>query len=94
LLVLNGRAVVDAFERASGIELEEIKMPAWDLTRPSGRVRGLAYRGEVSEIAGVPLGRTISVAGFNHNLQSSFGVTTAAMTAIGQWLATLIEESA
>lgn len=91
VLVLNGRAVVDAFERASLTKLEEIEMPAWDLPRPGGRVRGLGYLGQVSEIAGVPLGRTVTVAGFNHNLQSSFGVTAAAMAAIGEWLATLTE---
>jgi hypothetical protein len=91
LLVLNGRSVVDAFERASLTTLEEMPMPAWDLPRPGGRVRGLAYLGTVSEIAGVPLDRTVTVAGFNHNLQSSFGVTTGAMSAIGEWLASLTQ---
>ena len=92
LLVLNGRSVVNAFERASLVTLEEIPMPAWDLPRPGGRVRGLAYLGAVSEIAGVPLGRTVTVAGFNHNLQSSFGVSTGAMSAIGDWLASLMQD--
>lgn len=90
LLVLNGRSVINAFERASLTTLEEHSMPAWDLPRPGGRVRGLGYVGAVSEIAGVPLGRTVTVAGFNHNLQSSFGVTADAMSAVGEWLATFV----
>jgi hypothetical protein len=92
LLVLNGRSVVDAFERAALTTLEGMPMPDWDLPRPGGRVRGVGYVGSVSEIAGVPLERTVTVAGFNHNLQSSFGVTASAMDAIGEWVATLAQD--
>lgn len=94
LLVLNGRSVVDAFERAALTTLDAVPMPQWDLTRRGGRVRGIGYLGSVSEIAGVPLDRTVTVAGFNHNLQSSFGVTATAMAAIGEWVATLAQDAA
>lgn len=88
LLVLNGASVVRQFEEVAGVELDREDNSAWDLPRRgSERVRGVAYTGAVDEIGGVDLGRSIAVAGFNHNLQSSFGVTKRATEAIARWLA-------
>jgi hypothetical protein len=89
LLVLNGTSVVRQFEEVAGVDLTRELNPAWDLPRRgSERVRGIAYTGSVDHIGNVDLGRPIAVAGFNHNLQSSFGVTRHAMDAIACWLAT------
>lgn len=88
LLVLNGASVVRQFEEIAGVELDRKDNSAWDLTRRgSGRVRGVAYTGALDHIGGVDLGRSVAVAGFNHNLQSSFGVTKRATEAIARWLA-------
>lgn len=87
LLILNGRSVVDAFAAATGMELESRRVPSWDLPRASKAVAGVAYSGHVDRVAGVPLGRRVAVVGFNHNLQSSFGVSTAVVDAIGRWIA-------
>jgi hypothetical protein len=89
LLVLNGASVVRQFEEVAGVVLTRERKPAWDLPRRgSDRVRGVAYTGSVGHIGDVDLGRSITVAGFNHNLQSSFGVTKRATEAIARWVAT------
>jgi hypothetical protein len=87
IIVLNGRSVVDLFEAVTCVRLETQRMATWSLPRKSSpRVAGIAYSGVVSSISGVPLGREIRVLGFNHNIQSSFGVTTVVTNAIRQWL--------
>ncbi len=89
LLVLNGASVVGQFEAVSGVHLAREHKPGWDLLRSrSKRVRGVAYAGMVDQVGDVDLGRSISVAGFNHNLQSSFGVTRRALQAIASWVST------
>lgn len=88
LLVLNGASVVRQFEEVAGVDLVRELNPAWDLARRgSDRVCGVAYTGSVDHIGAVEFGRSISIAGFNHNLQSSFGVTRRAMDAIARWIA-------
>jgi len=87
LLVLNGRSVVERFEKASGSRLQHRVFPGWALPRRSrADVQGVGYAGEVSAVAGIDLGRRISVLGFNHNIQSSFGVSRAVSEAITQWI--------
>ena len=85
LLILNGRSVVREFESFAGAELVASAVPEWTLRRRSGPgVPGVSYTGTVREIAGVHLDREVSVIGYNHNLQSSFGVTTVVTRSIGE----------
>jgi len=88
LLILNGRAVTIEFERIAGLQLRSAAMPGWTL--PRARVPGVigsAKWGIASSVAGVRLGCDVLVLGFNHNLQSSFGVTRVVMKAIREWVA-------
>ncbi len=86
VLVLNGSGVVKEFNRLLGMRaLEPINMPAWKLQR--GRVAGVAYVGRVSELNGISLDRELLVLGYNHNIQSSFGVTTEVVSRIATWVA-------
>ena len=88
LLLLNGRTVVENFERIAGIRLDKELMPAWTLPRRAQPgVVGVAYTGSVDRIAGVKLRRDLVVLGYNHNIQSSFGVTKQVMTSIRHWVA-------
>jgi hypothetical protein len=88
VIVLNGRSVVEHFTAAFGATLEAREMTGWSLPRGSGKnVPGVAYRGLVAKLAGIDLEREVLVVGFNHNLQSSFGVTTAVIQRVGQWVA-------
>lgn len=87
LLVLNGQEVVRQFEVLLGSALNAQRVQAWDLPRRVGRaVPGMAYSARISSIAGIPLDRDVLVIGYNHNLQSSFGVTCAVRDRIGDWI--------
>ena len=87
VLVLNGRSVVSEFESFAGDTLGVEDAPEWSLKRDGGKdVPGLLYSGEFSALGTVELERPIRVIGYNHNLQSSFGVTSNAIRAIGDYL--------
>jgi hypothetical protein len=87
MLVLNGKEVVRQFEALVECPLQACRVPTWDLPRRSGHaVPGLAYWERISSIAQIPLDREILVVGYNHNLQSSFGVTAAVRDAISDWI--------
>ncbi len=87
LLILNGRSVVEQFECIAGIPLEKQLMPEWQLGR-RGRapVEGYGYKGFADRVAGVHLGREVLVIGFNHNIQSSFGVSNGVRNSIRDWI--------
>lgn len=88
ILILNGVSVVENFENIAGVSLQKREIQAWSLTRESkSNVKGYAYRGIVDSISGVGIGHRVLVLGFNHNLQSSFGVTTEVMLSIRAWVA-------
>jgi hypothetical protein len=87
VLILNGSSVVDQFENIAGISLEEKDMPSWSLSRGTmSNVPGIAYWGEVESVGEIRLGFGLLVLGFNHNVQSSFGVTNRVMGAIRRWI--------
>ena len=87
LLVLNGRSVVANFERAAGVKLHGQVMGEWELRRGSQpNVTGVAYNGAISHLSGVPLRHKLRVIGFNHNIQSSFGVTREVRASIRSWI--------
>lgn len=87
MLVLNGQEVVRQFEALTGKQFTVALQPGWDLPRRNGRpVLGLSYTMTMNQLAGMPLQRQIVVIGYNHNLQSSFGVTTRARDAIRDWI--------
>lgn len=86
VLILNGKRVVQSFEEMSGTTLRAAEVPGWSL--PTGkRAPGFSFRGEIERLAGVSFKNPILVLGYNHNLQSSFGVTTDAKERIGSWIA-------
>jgi hypothetical protein len=87
MLVLNGRTVVDAFQQMTEVTLETRRVTAWDLPRRDGAgVAGIAFSGLVRSIHGIELKRNVHVFGYNHNIQSSFGVTSGVMGAISRWI--------
>ena len=87
VLILNGRTVVERFETIAGLRLKSRQMPAWSLSRSSQPDRpGLAYCGAVDTLCGVNLRKKVTVLGFNHNLQGTFGMTSEVITAIRNWV--------
>lgn len=87
LLVLNGSTVARTFEEISDISFTVREMQGWSLPRKSGGdVTGLSYKGIVRRVGGVAAGRDILVLGYNHNIQSSFGVTKKVQIEIQKWI--------
>jgi hypothetical protein len=87
LIILNGQSVVSEFMAVTRVSLEAEEMPNWALPRASGdHVVGVAYSGVCEKIDGRTLARPLKVLGFNHNIQSSFGVTGEAVRNIAQWV--------
>jgi len=88
VLVLNGRSVIDNLQAIGSIKFRKRAIPSWTLPRKDSKgVVGYAYTGTINEISGISLGREVSVLGYSHNIQSSFGVTTQVKDAIQRWIA-------
>jgi hypothetical protein len=93
VLILNGRSVVQNFEEIAGARLDRRRMPGWALPRgPKPDVAGFAYQGTVHSLAGIVLQHELLVLGYNHNLQSSFGVTNEVVNAIRAWVSSAVSE--
>jgi hypothetical protein len=87
VLILNGKSVIDNFLKISDAVIETERMIEWDLPRKENdSVPGYAYSGTVRTIGGIPLDEQLFILGFNHNIQSSYGVTTAVQSAIRNWI--------
>lgn len=88
VLVLNGQSVTNGLFKISEFERKVQRMKNWDLPRKASLgVPGYAYEGKITSIGGIRLRKTIHFLGYNHNLQSSFGVTKKIQDAIGNWVA-------
>ena len=88
LLILNGRQVVGHFQEVADVALDSEAIPSWALPRRNRRnVRGVGFRGEIDSLGGERLGHKVVVLGYNHNLQSSFGVTAEVVGLIRSWVA-------
>lgn len=87
ILVLNGGTVVDNFKRISNVTFDSKEQVNWNLPRGLGNdVVGFSYEGRASNVGGIDLGREIQVIGYNHNIQSSFGVTSEVLRSIRNWI--------
>ena len=88
MLILNGKTVVREFQSSAKVQLQEQEMENWSLPRKSGKnVAGYSYVGLADRLFDVELPRTILILGYNHNLQSSFGVTNDVISEIRNWIA-------
>jgi hypothetical protein len=87
VLILNGASVVQHFEAVAETRLDKVMMPSWTLRRlGDAGVAGFSYSGVIRRIGGSKLKRSLHVLGFNHNIQSSFGVTKQVTDSIGRWI--------
>jgi len=87
LLILNGVTVVNNLEKITGLTFEKRVIPSWTLPRKdTDGVKGYSYRGKITEIHGIKLKQSVSILGFNHNIQSSFGVTNEVKKSIRHWV--------
>lgn len=95
VIVLNGRSVVDQFQLMAGVQLQREAIADWTLRRrASPDVAGYGFRGAVRTLCGIPLQQEVLILGYNHNIQSSFGVTRNVISAIREWLSLASREGA
>lgn len=93
VLILNGRSVVEQFQDMANVSLHSRPMVGWSLPRSkTSDVPGIAYWGITNELSGIGLSHEVMVLGYNHNIQSSYGVTAEAIAAIGSWIASSVED--
>jgi len=80
-LILNGQSVVDIFKASYNCDFIKREISSLDLFRKNGmNVKGIIYQG-ASGITNKN-GNQIKVIGYNHNIQSSFGITNAVLKSI------------
>ena len=88
LIVLNGKSVVDGFERLTNIKFKTEVMIDWRLPQKNNKyVERYSYMSKINNSNFPNLNRDILILGFNHNLQSSFGVSSQVKNSIKQWVA-------
>jgi hypothetical protein len=92
ILILNGRSVVDHFQVMTGVHLDCKPMREWSLPRQGTDVQGFSYTGTIVSLSNIQLRNPIKVLGYNHNIQSSFGVTTKVIHSIRDWIASVTSE--
>ncbi len=87
VLVLNGQTVVSNLEKISSTGLKKKEILDWKLKRKtSADVKGYSYKGYIEKIGEIYLDEKILVLGYNHNIQSSFGVTSEVQSSIRKWI--------
>ncbi|TGD78228.1 hypothetical protein [Hymenobacter wooponensis] len=86
-LILNGKTVINLFSQMFNIELTELPMVNWSLPRKTtDNVKGISYVGILRTTNKDLTNRDIIVLGYNHNIQSSFGVTSQVQKEIRNWV--------
>lgn len=87
VIVLNGQSVIENLKVIAECSFRKVAVQNWILPRKNSRgVEGFAYTGKLRQISGIDLGREVSLLGYNHNLQSSFGVTSQVRQGIQKWI--------
>ena len=87
LLILNGMSVVSSFQLLCDVEFHRDERPDWSLPRRASRdVTGYSFTGVVDRVAGINIEGEVLVLGYNHNIQSSFGVTLDVCQSIRNWI--------
>lgn len=93
VLILNGRSVVELFAELFGTTFVASAKAGWDLRRQGrSRVSGYSYFAKLAKLLGRPLVKPIVLIGFNHNLQSSFGISLAIRSRIRDWITQCVRE--
>ncbi|QXU42144.1 hypothetical protein [Pedobacter sp. D749] len=87
VLVLNGRTVVNTLSQISDVDYRVTEQPTWKLQRTGDNyIAGFSYEGTIHRIGTIQLNNEITILGFNHNIQSSFGVTSSVQYQIRLWI--------
>jgi hypothetical protein len=93
-IVANGMSVVTMLEEISNQKFDPENKPEWATSRGGGnKVMGKSFLGLISKIGNIPLNKNVRVLGFNHNIQSSFGITRKIQSEIRYWITSQIKDN-
>ncbi|MCL1673004.1 hypothetical protein [Elizabethkingia ursingii] len=81
ICILNGQGVVDNFQKVFGQLLYKRYFDKWNIKTKNKTVKGKAYKAILKNGD-----KNILILGFNHNIQSSFGVSNDIIASIRVWL--------
>ncbi|GAE63564.1 hypothetical protein H3Z85_07940 [Chryseobacterium indologenes] len=81
ICILNGQSVVDNFQKVFKQELFKKHISEWDILTKRTTVKGNSYKATL-----IKGDKKILILGFNHNIQSSFGVSKDIVISIKEWL--------
>jgi hypothetical protein len=85
-IVLNGSSVINGFLNSFDLELDKQKNEKWDIKTSRGVVAGYSFKGVITLDK-----RKILVLGYNHNLQSSFGLSKKIKDNLKLWVSSEIK---
>lgn len=93
MIILNGISVIKHFEKISKVNLEKEELNSIKLNRKNGRhIKGYIYKGYFNQLSGINLDKKILAIGFNHNIQSSFGITNNVIYELKEWVSIIKDE--
>lgn len=88
VIILNGTTVINNFKLVSDADYTITSQPTWNLPRSDGKdVSGFSCECFITKIGDMQLKEKIAILGFNHNIQSSFGITSYVQSQIRTWIA-------
>lgn len=85
--ILNGQGVVDNFQKVFGQLIDKEYVEQWNIKTKNKVVKGKSYKTVLKA-----KDKKILILGFNHNIQSSFGVSKEIVVSIRGWLQREINE--
>jgi len=87
VIVLNGQTVVENLSKLSNRSFAKTEMEDWSLNRKTvDNIKGFSYVGYIDKIGNMSLGKKIKILGYNHNIQSSYGISSKIQTSIRNWV--------
>lgn len=81
ICILNGQGVVDNFQKVFKQMLYKEHVMEWDIITKNKVVKGNCYKAILNQ-----QNKKILILGFNHNIQSSFGVSKDLVISIRKWI--------
>jgi len=86
--ILNGRTVLELFKEYFDLKYEINEVKDWEIKRKTSPVKGYSFEASffLKENSNI-----IKVLGFNHNVQSSYGISKDILMSIKKWITNKIE---
>nr|WP_314494594.1 hypothetical protein [uncultured Chryseobacterium sp.] len=81
ICILNGQGVVDNFQKVFKQTIHKERVIEWDIKTKNKVVKGNCYKITVNQH-----NKKILILGYNHNIQSSFGVSKDLVISIRKWI--------